>query len=362
MGQRFMERAGIRTIRRLVLLGTMMIASATAGATVHWNETTTIAERDAGWGRMARLPDDRWLAVTTRFHADAPSTLTLSLSEDRARTWNPIASVTEPGRKIDNGDLLVLPDGRILLAMRSLIDAKSYRLNLYASDDEARNWCFLSTIDSNETPRDRQDRGLWEPMLALLPDGTLSVLYADETLADGSPSYNQVISQRISHDGGRTWREKSSIVAQPGGGKLRPGMPVMARLKNGHYLLVFEICGEDPHCPVAVKFSSDGAQWPEGLGTPLQDQRCGPHVMVTTHGTVFVTSCENEVSWSDDDGKHWQRVAQPAWPFGFRHSWPALYQLGPDEIGVINNVEPGAVRIRFGSFQVNGKSDQLNSR
>lgn len=345
-----MKHMGMRTIGNLLLLIVMMIAMTTTDAAVRWNETATIAERNAGWGRMARLPDGRWLAVTTRFHSDVPSTLTLSLSEDRARTWKPISSVAEPGRKIDNGELLVLPDGRILLAMRSLIDGKSYRLNLYASDDEARNWHFLSTIDRNEAPRDRQDRGLWEPMLALLPDRTLSVLYADETLADGNPSYNQVISQRISHNGGKTWREKSSIVAQSGGGKLRPGMPVMARLKNGHYLLVFEICGEDTHCPVSAKFSPDGTHWPDGLGTPLQHQRCGPHVMVTTRGTAFVTSCQNEITWSDDNGEHWQRVSQPAWPFQFRHSWPALYQLGPNEIGVVNNVEPGAVQIRFGTW------------
>jgi hypothetical protein len=99
---------------------------------------------------------------------------------------------------------------------------------------------------------------------------------------------------------------------------------------------------------VAYKYSPDGVHWPAGLGTGLQDQRCGPHVMVTLRGTVFVSSCQNEVSWSDDGGDRWQRLPQPAWPFGFRHTWPALYQLGPDEVGVINNVEAGAVKIRFG--------------
>lgn len=321
---------------------------AVAAATVEWGDTATIAARDAGWGRLARLPDGRWLAVTTRFQKGAPSTLAISSSSDRARTWQPLSVGAEAGRQIDNGELRVLADGRVLLAMRSLVDGTSYRLNLYASDDQGRSWNFLSTIDRNEAPNGRKDRGLWEPMLSVLADGALSVLYADETLADATPAYNQVVSQRISRDGGKTWQPRASIVAQTGGGKLRPGMPVMARLPDGRYLLVFEICGEDKHCPVSFKVSPDGTRWPQGLGSALPDQRCGPHVMVTAAGTAFVSSCQNEVSWSEDGGAHWQRLPQPAWPFGFRHTWPAVYELAPGEIGVVNNVEAGAVKIRFG--------------
>ncbi len=341
-------------ISRLLCVAAFALAAAlvvpVASANVRWGETATIAPANAGWGRMASLPDGRWLAVTTRFNRDAASTLVISASDDRARTWKELATVAEEGRKIDNGELIVLPEGRVLLGMRSLIDGKSYRLNVHASDDAGRTWRFLGTIDRNESPRGRTDRGVWEPVFTRLPDGTLSVLYADETLADGTPSYNQVVSQRLSRDGGKTWGERSVLVAQPGGGKLRPGMPVMTRLQDGRYLLVFEICGEDKHCPVSTKFSPDGITWPQGLGTALADQRCGPQVMTTTRGTVFVTSCQNEVSWSDDNGAHWQRVATPAWPFGFRHSWPAIYQLGPNEIGVVNGVAPGTVQIRFGTW------------
>jgi hypothetical protein len=339
-----------RQLRAIAIAIAMVAVTPAASAAVRWGETATIAPANAGWGRMARLPDGRWLAVTTRFQRDTPSTLVVSVSDDRARTWKDIATVAEPGRKIDNGELLVLPEGRVLLGMRSLIDGTSYRLNVHASDDAGRTWRFLSTIDRNESPRGRTDRGVWEPVFTLLPNGTLSVLYADETLADGTPSYNQVVSQRLSRDGGRTWGERSVLVAQPGGGKLRPGMPVMSRLKDGRYLLVFEICGDDKHCPVSAKYSADGVTWPEGLGTALDHQRCGPQVTTTTRGTVFVTSCQNEVTFSDDDGAHWQKVPEPAWKFGFRHSWPAIYPLGPNEIGVVNNVAPGSVQIRFGTW------------
>lgn len=338
-------------MRGFVLALALLVFTSCASAAVQWTDTATVAESKAAWGRLARLPDGRWLAVTTRFHGKGtPTTLTISLGNMRGREWKELSSVAEPGRNIDNGELLVLPGGRILLGMRSLIEGKSYRLNVHASDDGGRTWRFLSTIDRNENPRGRKDRGVWEPVFTLLPDGALSVLYADETLADGKPSYNQVVSQRISRDHGATWGAKSVLVAEPGGGKLRPGMPVMSRMQDGRYLLVFETCGEDPQCPVSTKISNDGVTWPDGLGTPLADQRCGPQITTTTRGTVFVTSCQNEVTRSDDNGASWQRVTPPAWPFGFRHTWPAIYQFGDSEIGVINGAPGGGVQIRFGTF------------
>jgi len=327
------------------------IAPMASSTDISWNETVTVAESNAGWGRMARLPDRRWLAVTTRFDGGTDTTLSVAISDVRARNWQPLSKVTEPGRKLDNGELFVLPDGRVLLAMRSLIDGQSYRLNVYRSTDGGGSWNFLATLDRNETPAGRTDRGLWEPTLSLLADGTLSVLYADETFADGTPSYNQVISQRLSSDGGQTWGEKRIIVAEPDGGALRPGMPVMARLQDGRFLLVFETCGADPQCPVSFKFSANGLDWPQDLGEPLPPHNCGPYVLSTQEGRVLVTSCQNEIGWSEDGAQSWRVNDRPAWSFGFRHSWPALYQIAPGKIAVINNDDPGAVRIRFGTFQ-----------
>jgi len=338
-------------MRSTLLVLALLAFAPCAVATVQWTDTATVAESKAAWGRLARLPDGRWLAVTTRFHGKgAPTTLTISMGDARGREWQELSSVAEAGRNIDNGELTVLPGGRVLLGMRSLVEGKSYRLNVHASDDAGRTWRFLSTIDGNEKPRGRKDRGVWEPVFTQLSGDTLSVLYADETLADGKPSYNQVVSQRLSRDGGATWGGKSVLVKQPGGGKLRPGMPVMSRMADGRYLLVFETCGDDPQCPVSTKISSDGTTWPEGMGTLLADQRCGPQLTTTTRGTVFVTSCLNEVTSSDDNATSWQRVPKPAWPFGFRHTWPAIYQFGENEIGVINGVPGGGVQIRFGTF------------
>lgn len=335
---------------RATTLALLVAAAVPAFSTeVTWTGTATVDAEKAGWGRLARLPDGRWLAVTTRYPGGETTTLQLSVSSDNARTWKPLSRVAEPKRKLDNGELFVLPDGRVLLAMRSLIDGVSYRLNVYASDDQGASWSFLSTITRNENPAGRKDRGVWEPVFTRLDDGTLSVVYADETRADETPSFNQVVSQQLSKDGGMTWSPAVTIASQPGGGKLRPGMPVMTRRPNGGFLMVLETCGDDPQCPVSYKTSADGRSWPAGLGTPMADQRCGPHVMSTTGGTMFVTSCFNEVGASEDGGNTWTTVKPPAWPLGFRHSWPAVVQFGPQDIGVVNVVD-GSVQIRFGTY------------
>lgn len=67
-----------------------------------------------------------------------------------------------------------------------------------------------------------------------------------------------------------------------------------------------------------------------------------------TGGTVFVTSCFNQVSASKDGGTTWQTLTPAAWPLRFCHSWPAVVELGPEEIGVVNVVD-GSVKIRFGT-------------
>lgn len=316
---------------------------------IRWGDTAMLAEADAAWGRLAIRGDDDWLAVHTRLRKGGHSTLAISRSRDRGRTWTPLSTVAVDGRTLDNGELLALPDGTLLVAMRSLVDGKSYRLDVHRSSDGGVSWRPLSTIDRNESPGGRKDRGLWEPTLALLADGRVSAIYADETDADGDPDYAQLVSQRISGDGGRTWGPKIRVAAQPGGGRLRPGMGVMTRLRDGRYLVVFEICGgEDPECPVMSKVSGDGRAWPEGLGTPVPGQRCGPHVATLADGRVVATSCSNAVAVSGDGGATWKENVPSAWPSGFRHSWPAVYTTGPGEVAVVNGVQGRGIGIRFG--------------
>ncbi len=159
--------------------------------------------------------------------------------------------------------------------------------------------------------------------------------------------YSQIISERISTNGGATWGNEIWAVAQAGGGSQRPGMSQMARMADGRYILVYEVVGtglSDVH----YKISNDGINWPSGLGTNIPCQHCGPFVASVRDGRLFVTSCENQISYSDDLGATWQKIDPPAWDLGWNNTWPALYQTKPEEIGAM--ITWSGVHIRFGTL------------
>ena len=302
---------------------------------VKWGTTTTVAP--GGWGRMAALTNGNWLAVSTVFPAGTNSYLSILISSNSCRNWTAIARVQVAGRTLDNGELVVLPNGNILLTMRSLIGTTSFLLPVYVSADQGRTWTYLSNIDSSSGPG-----GLWEPDFLVLTS-TLAVFYSNEA----HPGFSQLISEKISTDGGTNWGAEIWAVAQNGGGSLRPGMPQIVRMANGNYILVFEVVNSG-NADVSYKISSDATTWAGGLGTHIPCQHCGPFVTAVASGIVFLTSCENQVSFSRDFGATWQRLETPPWNLGFNFSWPALYNTGSNELAAM--VTWGGVNLRFGNL------------
>ncbi len=309
---------------------------------VAWGDPVTVAR--GAWGRMAPVPKSGWLCVVTHFATNRPSWLGIYQSTNVCHQWTRLSEVAQPGRKVDNGNLLALPNGDLLLAGRSLIDGESYRLPVYRSTDAGRTWTSLGNIDSSEgAPGTLRERGLWEPHLFLLANGKVSVIYSSEK----HPGFSQILSQRVSLDHGAMWGDETSAVAQPGGGRLRPGMGVPARMANGKFMLVYEIVGIG-NGDVHYKVSDDGLDWPAGLGTPIEGQHCGPFVTSLADGRLLVTSCENQVAMSEDFGASWARLHPPAWNLGFKFSWPAMYEVGTNRLAVL--ASRGSVKIRFGDL------------
>ena len=226
------------------LLRTFPVCAEMPGPFV-WKETVPVAA--AGWGRMIRLADGRWLSVGTLYQSPASSTLQLKLSADQARTWAALSEVAEPGRKLDNGELIQLPNRTLLLTGRSVIDGQSFHLPVYQSVDCGAHWAYLSMIDANDAvvSSNHPSQGLWEPHFFLLPGGKLAAAYVDEKHSVETPSYSQICGEKVSADGGATWGAETTLVSQPGGGGLRPGMPVVARMRDGRYMEVSEIVGLD---------------------------------------------------------------------------------------------------------------------
>ncbi len=328
------------------LLRTFPACAQTPGP-FQWKETLPVAA--AGWGRMIRLADGRWLSVGTLFQSHTSSTLQLKFSTDQARTWAVLSEVAEPGRKMDNGELIQLPNRTLLLTGRSVVDGQSFHLPVYRSVDTGAHWTYLSMIDANDVvvSGNQPSQGLWEPHFFLLPDGKLAAAYADEKHSVETPSYSQICGEKVSADNGATWGAEMTLVSQPGGGGLRPGMPVVARMRDGRYMEVSEIVGLD-NAAVFFKVSPDGIHWPDGLGAPIALQHAGPWVSSLSDGRVVVSSCSNQISVSSDEGRTWQWAAPPAWDIGFSLSFPAIYQTGPREIAVMNTRH--GIQIRFGDF------------
>lgn len=303
-----------------------------------WGATVDVGS--GGWGRMIALTNGNWLCVSTLFPSGTKSHLAIYRSTDACRTWTLLSKVAEDRRTLDNGELVALPDGAVLLTMRSLVNGVSYRLPVYRSANRGQSWSHLSTVDGSEG---LGSLGLWEPDFWVLDDGRLVVTYSNEKHG----GYSQIISERVSTNHGATWSDEIWAVSQPGGGELRPGMSQMTRMGDGRYLLVYEVVGVG-NADVYGKTSADGITWPGGLGTPIPCHHCAPFVTSLPDGRLLLTSCENQVSVSEDFAVSWQKITPPAWELGFAHTWPAVYGIRTNEVGVL--VVHPTLKLRFGTL------------
>jgi hypothetical protein len=294
-----------------------------------------------------------------------PPIIKVVRSNPTTPTWTEIASIPSPtdhgGHFQEQSQIVQLQDGTILMAIRNhQIDVNYFGLPILKSTDGGITWSFVSQLDTNpdsngHQPNGRCNRGLWEPFLYVLPDGRVAGFYANEKHADDNPSYSQIISERISSDGGQTWGREIYAAAQPGSAEsgARPGMPGFARMADGRYILVFECCRcdpTDPSCNIRYKISNDGTTWSNDLGTPIPDQVSGPFVCVLSTGRILVTSAStNQISISDDNGKRWYLNDPPAWNTNATGTWPAIYQTESGEVGVMVNLN-GILQINFGTL------------
>jgi len=331
--------------------------------TITWDTTRTVLARNGSWPRVLAGTGTgakrRDLLFYTTFEPGQPATIVVSESTDQGRTGRVLSRIPSPAGTVqEQASPLRLADGTILIATRyRTTSLSSYALPVFASHDGGITWTRTSSIDANPTAGGRGDRGLWEPFLALLPNGCVAGLYADELHADataaGGPTYSQTVSERVSCDEGQTWGTEHFVAASPG--DARPGMPGLARLADGRWMATFEACVRDD-CNAHYKTSRDGVTWFPGLGTQIPDQNAGPYVTVLSDGRVAVTSaCTNELSLSSDTGATW--TVNPTRPFDltcadgdYPYTWPALYQAGPREIVDAVNTGPGAIQLRYGHW------------
>ncbi|ACT00281.1 sialidase family protein [Paenibacillus sp. JDR-2] len=316
------------------------------------------------YARMTKLSDKEWMIVYTVYRNQGyieddkgGTSLEVAISKDKGRSWKAISTISDPGRDMDNGQIVKLKNGDLLLSSRSVRWQESYRLPVFKSTDKGRTWKQVSVIDANEGTRGSlgdPDKGVYEPYFQMLDNGDLAVFYANERHVTETPTYSQTISEKISKDNGKTWGEEIFVAWMPDDAAARPGMPITSMLKNGQYIVTFEVCGTN-NCNIFVKNSEDGKTWEPGIGTQVPVQSGGPYVTALKDGSLILTSNSNEVSTSLDKGASWELNPVAPWSGTFpQYLWPSLYQTGANEIASVNSTprEQGGhrVEIKFGKI------------
>lgn len=226
-------------------------------------------------------------------NAGAAAKVQVRQSLDDGQTWTTLAQVadgltgpTHPSNSIYQPFIYELPQqvgaypaGTLLLTANVIGLDNSTNFQLWRSADHGVTWSFVSTYQyaRNADPAGDDQPGIWEPFLTVNGDGKLVAFFADERQ---EATHSQFVGHIVSNDGGDTWSADThgntnyapglvkdvAISAQA----QRPGMPTVARLPNGTYVLAYEICTTARGaCESYLKKSTDGgATWGSGAADP----------------------------------------------------------------------------------------------
>lgn len=230
------------------------------------------------YGRTIRLQhsgsaNGTLLATFDKYISNPPS-FPIYQSNDAGKTWSQISSVSdqvngwglrwqpflyELPQAIGN-----MPAGTILCIGNSVpSDHSATKLDLYKSTDRGLTWSFVSSIatggqgiaQNGVTP-------VWEPFL-MVANNKLIVYYSDQR----DTNYGQKIVHQTSTDG-INWGSIVNDVIDPVYAE-RPGMPVVALMGNGNYIMTYENCGSR-NCNVYYKIASNPENFGSATGIPLQ--------------------------------------------------------------------------------------------
>ena len=203
-------------------------------------------------------------------------------SGDSGRTWSQISSVSDTvnGWGLRFQPFLyelpsavgAYPAGTVLAFGNSIpADGSATKIDVYASTNQGASWNFVSSVATGGAASiDPGGTSIWEPF-ALVRNGKLIVYYAD--------SRDQAHNQKIVHQTTTnltSWGPVVNDVANPNYND-RPGMPVVAALPNGTWIMTYEYCGAPQGgCAIYYKISNDPESWQDK--TPL--------VLANTEGAV----------------------------------------------------------------------------
>ncbi|WP_155830163.1 RICIN domain-containing protein [Glycomyces tenuis] len=249
------------------------------------------------YARSAELPSGTLVATFEDNNQPAEGQVfPIYSSWDDGQTWTRTSEVPDTSPRgwalWASPQLYVLPEpigdmpaGTLLLAgIASPADHSETALELYRSDDEGQSWSWVSEItvgggewgSADPTP-------IWEPFL-LATDGKLIVYYSDER---DKANHDQKLVHQTSTDG-VSWGPIVEDVALADR-NLRPGMPTVAQMSDGRYIMTYEVVGR-PDIPNNYQISDDPEQWnPLDEGTTI-DHGGSPVVLALPDGRLAYNS------------------------------------------------------------------------
>ena len=213
-----------------------------------------------------------------------------------------------------------LPAGTLVYSANT-VDYNSYsHIGVWVSTDCGKSWREIAKVATGGG----LEEGVWEPYM-LAHEGYLYCFYSD----DSHPRYDQRIVYKRSKNG-INW-EAAVPVCAFGEFTDRPGMPVVTKLGNGEFFLVYEYVREGNASVVHYKKTKDITDWnASDPGTAVMAKKgsasyfpaVGPSCVWTpaggNKGTLFVTGqlqiggvSENCIFVSLDYGSTWDIIENP---------------------------------------------------
>jgi hypothetical protein len=217
--------------------------------------------------RLAHAADtdanDRLLASVVSF--DGPEAFgAIVESTDGGSTFSQVGTVSDKattgGEGLCCATLYELPravgdlaEGTLLWSASVGADKDDPRMSIrvWASTDVGRTWKRIAI-----THTAKNAGGLWKPEFATTDDGTLVVLFCDET--DGDRHSQKIVSQ--TSEDGETWTDPEPVL-ELDDPEARPGMPNVRRLEDDRWAMSYEVCGPKDLCRTYVRTADDPRDW-----------------------------------------------------------------------------------------------------
>ncbi|WP_260405452.1 RICIN domain-containing protein [Paenibacillus sp. 598K] len=247
----------------MLLIPSPQAFAASSGLAWSSDAITVYAPPSGGvwYPRLAKRSNSEWLLSFDTNAGGGNTRIVVTRTTNGGQSWSaPVTAVSHPSGNVGNGQMLVLPGGEVWLAYRLVIQSGAvYTTSLHVrrSTDGGLTWSDLPGGAIASTTANGF-KGVWEPHLEYI-NGVIHVLYADDSpAAVGTTGLQNLYMKPWTGSG---WGARITLSDGVAAGS-RDGMPVITRMNDGRYMMVFE-SSDVPGHPFVIKYkiSADGLNW-----------------------------------------------------------------------------------------------------